>query len=83
MSPSTGRWREEIESPSATPLLDLTRVLVRGASVVIGAFAIIFGAFAANAGHDGQVAIYVLFLVVIAVANVAVELLIRRGRRRG
>jgi heme/copper-type cytochrome/quinol oxidase subunit 3 len=71
------------EWPNSTPLLDITRVLVGAASLMIGAFAVIFAAFAARDGNGDQIAKYVLFLVGIAVANGLVELAIRWRRHHG
>jgi len=51
VSVPTGRWHDEINAPSATPMLDLARVLVRAASILIGGFAVILLAGAAAAHH--------------------------------
>ena len=82
MSRPAGPWRDDIESPSSTPLLDGARMLIRAVSVVIGFYALVFLGFAVNDGHYGRAATYALFLVACAVANGAVELAIRRRRPR-
>jgi len=68
------------EWPASTPLLDVARVLVRAASVLIAGFALIFAAMAARDGNGGQVAEYGLFFVGIAVANGLLEFAIRWQR---
>jgi hypothetical protein len=83
VSRPTGHWRDDIESPSSTPLLDAARMLIRAMSVVIGFYALVFLVFALNAGHYGRAATYGLYLVACAVANGAVELAIRRRRPGG
>jgi hypothetical protein len=83
MSPLIAHRRGYHEWPSSTPLLDVARVLVGSASVVIGVCAVMFAAFANGDDRGGQIAKYVLFLVAIAVANGLVELLIRWRRHHG
>jgi hypothetical protein len=83
MSPLIAHRRGYHEWSNSTPLLDVARVLVGAASVMIAGFAVIFAAMAARDEHSGQVRTYVLWLVGLAVANGAVDLFIRWRRHHG
>jgi hypothetical protein len=68
---------------NSTPLLDVARVLVGAASVMIVGWALILAVFAARDGNGDQVVDYGLFLVATAVANGLVEFAIRWRRHHG
>jgi Trk-type K+ transport system membrane component len=71
------------EWPASTPILDLWRVLVRVASVVILAYALIFLAFAVADANWGLAVKYGVFVPVVAAANLGMDALIRWRRHHG
>ena len=83
MRPLFGHRRSYHEWPSSTPLLDVTRVLVGAASLMIGLWAVVFAALAARDGNEEQVIEYGLVLLGVGAANGAVELAIRWRRHHG
>lgn len=66
--------------PGSTPLMDVVRVLVAAASVMVAGYALIFMALAVRDGNGSLAARYGLFLAGILVINGLVEVL-RRWRR--
>jgi hypothetical protein len=66
--------------PSTTPVVDAVIAVIAFASVVIGAHAALFLAFAANRGDTAAVVDNALFFVAIGAANALAEL-VRRWRR--
>jgi hypothetical protein len=73
-SPSYHAW------PSSTPVIDAVGSVVAVASVVIGAHALLFLAYALGNGDAATATQDASFLVAIAIANCAVDAL-RRWRR--
>jgi hypothetical protein len=66
--------------PSSTPVIDAVGAIVAVASLVIGAHALLFLAYALGNGDEATAAQDAAFLVAIAVANGGVDAL-RRWRR--
>jgi hypothetical protein len=64
-----GRSRSYHEWPSSTPVIDAVRTIVAFASLVIGAYAALFLAFAVMDGDREAAAQNVLFFVAIGLAN--------------
>jgi hypothetical protein len=83
MRPLIGHRRGYHDWRNSTPLLDVTRVLVGAASLMIGLWAVIFAALAARDGETDQVIEYGLYMLGVAVANGAVEFAIRWRRHHG
>jgi hypothetical protein len=75
-----GHTRGYHEWPSSTPLLDVARTLLAVATVTIGGYALLFLALAVRDANWALAAQYVLALLILAVANVALDLL-HRWRR--
>jgi hypothetical protein len=71
------------EWPCSTPLLDVARILVAVAAVMIGGYALMFLVFAVRDGNWGVVAKYVLIIVTLALWCAVLELLIRWRRHHG
>jgi hypothetical protein len=61
--------------PSSTPVIDVVATLVAVASVVIGAHAALFLAFALRSGDKATAAENALFFVAIGLANASVDVL--------
>ena len=66
--------------PSSTPVIDAVIGVIAVASVVIGAHAALFLAFAAGRGDTAAAMQNALFFVAIGIANALAEL-VRRWRR--
>jgi hypothetical protein len=71
------------EWTSSTPLLDVARVLVAVASVMILGYDLIFLAFALADANWGLAAKYGAFVAVVGAANLAMDVLIRWRRHHG
>ena len=71
------------EWTSSTPLLDVARVLVAVASVMILGYDLIFLAFPLADANWGLAAKYGAFVVVVGAANLAMDVLIRWRRHHG
>ena len=69
--------------PSSTPVIDAVMTMLAVASVVIGAYAALFLAFAVSAGDTGTAVQDALFVVAIGVANGLGELARRWCRHHG
>ena len=82
MSSDASRWPYH-EWPSSTPVLDVARVLVAVASVMILGYDLIFLAFAVADGNGGLAAKYGIFVAVVGAANLAMDTLIRWRRHHG
>ena len=77
------RRRNYHEWPASTPVIDVVRVIVAAASVMIGAYALVFMAFAVRDGDSDLTARYSLFLGGVVIANLLVEMLRRWRRHHG
>jgi hypothetical protein len=71
------------EWPASTPVLDIARVLVAVASVMILGYDLIFLAFAIGNSDWGLAAKYGVFVAVVGAANLAMDALIRWRRHHG
>ena len=71
------------EWTSSTPLLDVARVLMAVASVMILCYDLIFLAFALADANWGLAAKYGAFVAVVGAANLAMDVLIRWRRHHG
>jgi hypothetical protein len=69
--------------PASTPVLDLARILVAVASVMILGYDLIFLAFAVADANWGLAAKYGAFVAVVGAANLAMDVLIRWRRHHG
>ena len=82
MSATGSRWPYHAWA-SSTPVLDVARVLVAVASVMILGYDLIFLAFAVADANWGLAAKYGLFVAAVAAANLAMDALIRWRRHHG
>jgi hypothetical protein len=71
------------EWPASTPVLDIARVLVAVASVMILGYDLIFLAFAIGNSDWRLAAKYGIFVAVVGAANLAMDALIRWRRHHG
>lgn len=80
---STASRRAYHEWSASTPILDVARVLVAVASVMIITYAVIFLAFAAADANWALAAKYAAFVAAAGAANLAMDALIRWRRHHG
>jgi hypothetical protein len=82
MSSTASRWPYH-EWPSSTPVLDVARLLVAVASVMVLGYDLIFLGFAIRDANWGLAAKYGVFVVVVGAANLAMHALVHWRRHHG